>query len=623
MLTQIGSAPIACRVRRMSVNLPLAFACFGSADSIGLGSNSRPGDPVSSEDLQRLDSSRFTPLRRLLIAAACLSLAHAAVAPAEETGRSLGLSLARDGRCDAALELLVPLRGGAGGDAELERLTGECALREKRFDLAIEALEAARKLEPGADGLDLRLAEAYYHAGRLADAEAALDRAAPGDAARPEHLLYSGLVAFDRGDTARAVDRLEAAVATKDPGIEPLASFQLARAKARAEDGEGARAGFSRVVEGWSGTAWADQAARAITALDEESTLPVWASAELGFEADDNALIRGRGVAQPGEVSRQSDVRGYWFVDTGALWLRHAPWSAGTALRYGGSENRRIERFNTHAPGATLWLDRALAWQGSALRLQYDVDAAWIGADTRGDDPFLVSHLWSTSLFKPWQSIGATTSVSASLGLDDYGYRRRGLDVADVGQVGAGVCGPVVTGRSPCSPDGIDEIGATNRDGFGPILSLVHRQSLPQPPIDGFLLPWIEGGYRYQLYRSQGREYDHQRHQIEVGAGIRLPLAVDFSIRGRYSYVPYSNASVFADPADTREPRYANDTAYFLDGSARREHETNVRIALQRAFGRHVLVSARWSRTRNRSTADVFDYTRDLVGVSVRLGWGG
>ncbi|MBK7950871.1 MAG: tetratricopeptide repeat protein [Deltaproteobacteria bacterium] len=563
-----------------------------------------------------MHSSRFTPLlRRLIAAAASASIAHAAVASADETGRSLGLSLARDGRCDAALAVLVPLRGGPGGDAELERLTGECALREKRFDLAIEALEAALKLEPGADGLDLRLAEAYYHAGRLADAEAALERAAPGDAARPEHLLYSGLVAFDRGDTARAVDRLEAAVATRDPGIEPLASFQLARAKARADDGEGARAGFGRVVEGWSGTAWADQAARALTALDEESAVPVWASAELGFEADDNALIRGRGVGRPDEVSGQSDVRGYWFVDTGALWLRHAPWSAGTALRYGGSENRRIERFNTHAPGATLWLDRALAWQGSALRLQYDVDAAWIGADTRGDDPFLVSHLWSTSLFKPWQSIGATTSLSASLGLDDYGYRRRGLDVPDVGLPGA--C-------SPCSPDGIDEIGATNRDGFGPILSVVHRQSLPQPPISGFLLPWIEGGYRWQLYVSQGREYDHQRHQIELGAGIRLPLAIDFSIRGRYAYVPYANASVFPDPKDELAAVNAGpDTAYFLDGSARREHETNVRIALQRAFGRHVLVSARWSRTRNRSTADVFDYTRDLVGVSVRLGWGG
>ncbi|MBY0401591.1 tetratricopeptide repeat protein, partial [Myxococcota bacterium] len=544
-----------------------------------------------------MDSSRLASIGRLLIPALVLvQLVDAIHASAQETGRALGLSLARDGRCDAALEVLVPLRTLPARDVELERMAGECAIREKRFALAVDALESARALDPEAKDLDLRLAQAYYHADRLADAEAALARAEARDPGRPELFLYSGLVALDRGDAALAVDRLEAAVATKDPGIEPLASFQLARAKARVRDVQGARTGFGRVVEGWSGTAWADQAARAITALDEDEAVPVWASAELGFEADDNALIRGRGVGRPSEVSGQSDVRGYWFVDTGALWLRQGPWSAGTSLRYGGSENRRIERFNTQAPGATLWLDRALAWQGSALRLQYDVDAAWIGADTRGDDPFLVSHLWSTSLFKPWQSIGATTTIAGSLGLDDYGYRRRGLAVLDLGDAGAGECGPSDPGdpdRTLCSPDGVDEVGATNRDGFGPIVSIVHRQSLPQPPIDGFLLPWIEGGYRYQLYESQGREYDHQRHQIELGAGIRLPLAIDFSIRGRYAYVPFAHRSVFPDPADTRAPRYANDTAYFLDGRDRREQETGVRIALQRAFGEHVLVSLR------------------------------
>jgi hypothetical protein len=64
------------------------------------------------------------------------------------------------------------------------------------------------------------------------------------------------------------------------------------------------------------------------------------------------------------------------------------------------------------------------------------------------------------------------------------------------------------------------------------------------------------------------------------------------------------------------------NTAYFLDPSARREQETQVRVQLQRAFGEHVLVAARWTRTRNRSTADVFDYTRNVFGLSVRIGWG-
>lgn len=540
-----------------------------------------------------------------LAGAVLLSSLVAGVASADD--RTLGLSLARDGRCDAALELLVPLRTQPTRDAELERLTGECAIRLKRFDLAVDALEAARGLEPEAARLDLRLAQAHYHQGELDEAEAALERAAASGDESPELLLYSGLIALDRGDDARAILQLSAAADHPDDSVEPMASFYLARAQQRADDRSLARRSYEQVVEGYSGSTWADQAARAIAGLDAGEALPVWASLELGFEADDNALLRGRGVGRPGEISDESDTRGYWFVDVGTLWLKRSTWSSGASLRYAGSENHQFERFDTHAPGATLWLDRELGWQQSTLRLQYDADVAWIDATS---DPFVVSHLFTASLFKPWQGGGATT-LASGIGLDNFLYARRRLDVDDVGA--PGVCGP-------CSPNGVDEIEDTNRDGFGPIVSLVHRQPLPDPPIPGFVLPWIEGGYRYQFYVSQGREYDHQRHQLELAAGIRLPLAVDLSVRGRYAYVPYANRSVFPDPSDV--PDDAN-TAYFLDSSARREQETGVRVQLQRAFGEHVLVSARWSRTRNRSTADVFDYTRDLFGVSVRFGWGG
>lgn len=523
--------------------------------------------------------------------------------------RSVGLGLARDGRCEGALELLVPLRVRPPRDAELERLTGECAMRLKRFDLAVEALEAARALEPGTPGLDLHLAQAHYHHGGLGEAEAALARAAAGGAeagASAQWLLYAGLVAFDRGDLASAAEHLAAAAAHPDDSVEPMASFQLARVQQQRDERDEARRIFEQVVEGHSGSAWAEQATRSIARIDAEEAIPVWGSLELGFEADDNALLRGRGVGRPGEISDDSDVRGYWFADVGALWLRHSDWSAGTSLRYAGSENDEFERFDTHAPGATLWLDRALDWQQATLRFQYDADVAWIDATSR---PFVVSHLVTAALLVPWTGGGGTT-LSAALGIDDYLYGRRNLAVPDLGTPGC----------APCSPVGVDELGATNRDGFGPILNLVHRQPLPDPPIPGLTLPWIEGGYRYQIYLSQGREYDHQRHQIELAAGIRLPFAIDLSVRGRHAYVPYANRTVFPDPSDV--PDTAN-TAYFLDHRARREQETGVRVQLQRAFGEHVLLSARWSRTRNRSTADVFDYTRNVFGLSLRVGWGG
>ena len=524
--------------------------------------------------------------------------------------RALGLSLARDGRCDAALEVLLPLRVEPARDAEVERLVGECSIRLERFDLAVAALEAARGLDPEAPGLDLHLAQAAYHLGRLDEAEAALQRAAARDTDEPapERLLYSGLVAFDRGDSKRAVEQLSAAVALGDASIEPMASFHLGRAQQRLRDAGQARESFGRVIEGYSDTAWADQAARSIAVLDKEEAMPVWASLELGFEADDNALLRGRGVGRPGEISDESDVRGYWFADAGALWLRAGDVSSGTTLRYSGSENDEFERFDAHAPGLTLWLDRIIGPRRATLRMQYDFDAAWVDTEKITNDPFVLSHLWSAAWVQPWPS--GVTTFGVSVSLDDYLYRRSRLQVDDLSDPGS--C-------QPCSPDGVDEVGDTNRDGFGPIVSLVHRQGLPSPPLPGFTLPWIEGGYRYQLQASQGREYDHHRHQLELAACVVLPLAVELSLRGRYAYLPYAHRSVFPDPSEVPDTA---DTAYFLDPSARREHETQVRVALQRAWGEHVLVAARWTRTRNRSTADVFDYTRNLFGLSVRIAWG-
>ena len=536
-----------------------------------------------------------------------IALLCAGAAAADD--RAIGLELARDGRCDAALEVLLPLRVDPPRDAEVERLVGECAIRVKHFPLAVLALEAARGLAPDAPELDLRLAQAHYHQGGLDEAEVALARASardPQTATSAQWLLYAGLVALDRGNLVLAVERLAAASAHPDDSVEPMASFHLARAQQRRDERDEARRAFEQVVEGHSGSVWAEQAARSIARLDAAQTLPVWASLELGFEADDNALLRGRGVGRPGEISGDDDVRGYWFADFGALWLQRSSWSAGTSVRYAGSENAEFERFDTHAPGATLWLDRSLAWREATLRLQYDADIAWIDATS---NPFVVSHLVTTSLLVPWNHGGATTA-SAGIGVDDYLYARRSLAVDDIGTPGC----------LPCSPAGIDEVDATNRDGFGPILNLVHRQPLPDPLLPGLALPWIEGGYRYQIYLSKGREYDHQRHQIELAAGVQLPLAIDLSVRGRYAYVPYANATIFPDPSDVPA---APNTAYFLDHRARREQETGVRVQLQRAFGEHVILAARWSRTRNRSTADVFDYTRNVFGLSLRIGWGG
>lgn len=174
-----------------------------------------------------------------------------------------------------------------------------------------------------------------------------------------------------------------------------------------------------------------------------------------------------------------------------------------------------------------------------------------------------------------------------------------------------------------CGPPGLDEENATDRDGIGLRLSLVHHTPLPFDQ-EWFAAPWVEGELRYQRYWSEGSEYDHHRAQVELGIGAMLPFEIGLRVSGRYAYIPYDNASVFPDPSDVADATGSpTGTQYFLTNHDREEHETGFRISLERAIGEHVVLTTRYSRTRNHSNADVFKYVRDLFGVSIRVALGG
>lgn len=436
---------------------------------------------------------------------------------------------------------------------------------------------------------------AYFHLGDLDRAEEALERAPASRSQEPEFLLYAGLVSLSREDYENAIRRLEAASQLRDRPVEPVASFYLGRAFRQSSDRTSAESAFQRVIREAPDSIWAEEAQRAIDSLHAEQEIKVWTALEVGFEHDDNVLLRGRGVARPAEISNQSDQRGFWFVDAGALLLRTDVWNGGAALRYGGSEHADLNSFDAHAVGGTVWLDRGLGFADATLRIEANFDATWID-----DDPFLFSNFWSALIHKPWKS-GAYTMASLTVGIDDYRY-----DTVNV--VDSMLGGP--------GPDGVDEKNARDRDGTGMTATLLHHENLPIE-FDWLAKTWIEGEYLYNRYEAEGSEYDQERHQLELGLGAELPFEIQLSVRGRYAYIPYGSMSTFPDPSDVGVTQ-----PYFLDNSRRREQEAGVRVRLERAFGEHVVVSTRWSRTRNHSTADAFDYTRDVFGVSVRIGFG-
>lgn len=580
----------------------------------------RPGGRAS-HDFGKADSS--TPNREptFLLSLAFLLLfsssiaSNAAPAPADSDERRLAIGLAGEGRCAPALDVLARVQTDPPTDAEVARLDGVCALRLQDFRRAAASLEIARSIDPEAKDVDLYLGMAYYHGGRIDRAAQAMERARAREPERAEVMLYSGLVALGQKDYVGAADRLDAASQLSEAPVEPMASFFLGRARLGTEESDRAQAAFERVIENHPGTPWAEEAARALEEMRSGSGIEWWASAEVGLEVDDNALLRGRTVGLPGEISDQSDQRGFWFVDAGATLFEVRGVTGGGMLRYAGSEHVDLNDFDAQGGGGTVWLDGDLGIADASLRLQYDFDTVFIDYSTKHPDPFVMSHVVAASLYKPWE-VGGYTILSSSFGVDDYGYER--FDVADLSSTVPIDC----TGLTYCGPP-IDEEEATDRDGRGVSVSVLHNWPVPLE-IRGFSAPWLEGEYRYQRYWSEGSEYDHDRHQVELGFGVKLPFEIGLRMSGRYAYSDYAHPSVFPDPSDVARATAAGaGTVYFLSGRDREEHETGLRVSLERAIGQHVVLTTRYSRTRNRSNADVFSYTRDLFGVSVRVGLGG
>lgn len=563
-------------------------------------------------------SRKSSENRRMVIVSVLVGLILVLAIPgmAAAVEREQAIAFAREGRCEVALEGLLPIHQAAAKDALVEQLTGECALRLQRFRLAEEAFKNARALDPQTPKVDLHLAIAHFHQGEVDEASEALEQAAKRDAQAPEFLLYSGLVAIELAEFDLATRNLRAASQLEDRSPEPMASYFLGQALTETERLDEAEVAFDQVIANFPGSAWADQAQAAKEAARKKKGFDVqyWGTAEVGFEHDDNVLLRGQDVFVPpepdgGQVS-SGDQRGFWFLDAGALVDLSKVWRLGGMLRYSGTDHLDQFEFDAHSPGTTIWLDRILTKQGAALRLQYELDGTWVD-----NDPFVVSHQATAAYYQPWDQFGHTT-LSGSFGHSQYYFPRFQVPDAAPGAVDGDPC---PGGERRCGPFGLNERTRLDRTGDGLTLSLRHQLPIDfqSSVVNGL---FVAGGYRYHRYWARGAEYDRHRHQVELEIGGTLPFDVSMTFGGRFAYDLYDNNSIFPDgPASGVELL----NAFTLPSRRRREQETRLWVRLEKAITEQVALTAHYRRTRNRSNTEVFDYERNVVGFSLRVALGG
>jgi len=498
------------------------------------------------------------------------------------------------------------------GDAPLHRLLGQCLIRLQDFAAAADALAEARRLDPELPEVDLYLGMARFHLGDLEAAEAAIERAIAAEPGRAEALLYRGLLRLQRGDYAKASEALEAAREADPETVEPVASYYLGLARAAAGEREAARVALERVIRIAPATSWARQARATLDRAERVLPARFWAEAAVGFEYDDNVVLKGAGVVLPQDISNQRDVRLAWTLEGGVYLLRTPRWTGGAVARYYGSGYQDLHEFEVHYPTLTLWADRQLG-ERTTWRNEYEGGYAWVDKL-----PFLSQHTFTSSVHRDLGKAGRSRALASYY---RYNYHfDRGDDVPD----GTGVPGaPCPRGEIVCGPPGIDERDERNRDGQGFTLGLDHWLPVGLADLE------LQGGYRFQFYSSRGREYSFTGHELRLGGQLRLPFDLGLSLQGRYQYKAFRHVSTFPDPrvlprqvsgfgATVLTPaNFVNLGEYALVGEKRRDNVFVFDAVVERRLTDLLSASLRYSHVRNRSNTPVYDYRREVLGAWV------
>jgi tetratricopeptide (TPR) repeat protein len=450
-------------------------------------------------------------------------------------------------------EALPLLASALDGDGARARAL--CLVQTGDYAAAAESLA---RLEPSDPSLSVDLGIAKYHAGDRDGAAAALERAVARGEARAEAPLYLGLIALEREDAAHAV-QLFARARSLDPlASEPVASYYGGIASQRSGARADARASLERVVAEFPETTWAAEAKRALASL--ASAPRTWfAALRTGFEHDTNAVLRGEGVELPSEIPSQSDQRFVWRGVAGRSFAAGPRAQLGAAVAFSGTAHLDLSSFDTLHPSLTIWADRALG-ERFTLRGIASYAHAWVS-----QSEFLSAPALAFELHRDAGERGSTRAF-AELAFDDFRFATPGATPA--------------------------EVRARDRDGLGVRVGVEHRVAIER------LGTTLTGALAYRRFSADGTEYSFDSPEFELGFESELPAALTLAGAARYAYRPYRHDTTFEVPARRRT-----------------EHEWRTELALRRLVWRQLGLETRWRYQRNRSTADVFDFSRHVLGL--------
>ncbi len=532
-------------------------------------------------------------MRRLgaIVAASLVLGAGAAGAGPIDDAMAAAMLDVEAGRCRQAV------RRFASFDDVLARallLGGQCWVRHGQYLEALSDLDRARSLgnlsNTQLGDVELYRGVALYHLERYSEAEAALDTAAGLTAQEAELNLYRGLLALRRNDNQRAAPALELAGRLSPEQTEPVASYYAGLAWQGAAERSKARAAFQRVVDLDPDGPWGREAAKL---LESTKLFPFYARLQVGFENDDNVLLRASGTDRF-TPNGNKDWRGVWRGEAGVQLFSLGPWAGGLQASYSGSKHDDLSDFDTHYPTVSAFLDHRFG-PDTLGRLRHSFGYAWVD-----EGSFLHSQWSQASLTHTWEKSG-TTEILSDFSWNDFRFNNQ--DVND------GPCPPGV-GNPTCGPPGLDEERERDRDGYGVGAAIEHRYLVPiADGLDEIIESLvIRGGYRFSWYDSEGSEWEHISNIFSAGFKVELPF--DVSLDGNVAYERYD----FDNPSTYPDSETVGQT-YTLATNDRTENAVSVEAELEKDLGDFFSVSARYSYYDISSNRRVYGYRRHIVGA--------
>lgn len=487
--------------------------------------------------------------------------------------------LAATGRCAEAMSVA---EASPARDAAAERLIGKCAIQAKRYTKALFSLNRAGEMDPSLTGVSLYRAIALYHLGDYPGARAALDdaRGVGEEAAYVE--FYSGLLLLREDRPRESALAFERAAVLGPHLVEPVASYYAALAWQSLNENEPLTSAADRVVNEDPDSAWALEARnllelQAVRHRAGQTELQRWASLKAGVEYDSNVVLRGTSVALPSNISSDNDVLGVWSLTLGAELFEINGYTTGAMVNYRGNAHDDVGNFDQHDVSAMGWVDRE--FRPTTLgRLRITAGYGWFDGD-----PFVV-HLDFTGLVEERWGKRGTTRCTLGVEYADYRY-----DI-DLGL-------PSVTKQYK---PWVDQDGAGLKVGCDHELSVGLFEGVES---------FAYGGYHFTEYFADGRVWDHDAHEIQLGLRVKLLLNIDLDVSGTYTRRDYHIASYWAN-----DPPYSP-----IMGPDREDNSFRFDVDLAREFSDRIEISARYQYTDNGSSTKAFDYERHIVGMYVEL----